>query len=172
MNRIRTITGEHPHDPVVVIASPVQGAALRHLGMLKTDKVPMVAAHWLTGYDSPALRRLAGLNGSEGWLIDQLRPVVLSDLGVHEAGDEQAWDLAVTFLLAALRVGDRSITEVMSQVIRAYIENDYPRYVPEAGHLYGIDDELKGGWGRASQEVLADAEQTLTEWAERRTLPF
>jgi hypothetical protein len=77
----------------------------------------------------------------------------------------------VAFQLAAWRAGDRSITEVMSQVIRAYIGNDYPRHVPEAGHLYGLDDELNGGWGRTPQEVLAEAEQTLTEWAERRSLP-
>ena len=131
----------------------------------------MVAAHWLLEFDSPALRRLAGLNGSEGWLIDQLWPEVLADLGVQEASGEQAWDLAISFQLAAWRAGERSITEVMSQVIRAYIENDYPRYVPEAGHLFGLDDELGGGWGRASEEVLADAEHTLTVWAERRDLP-
>lgn len=57
---------------------------------------------------------------------------------------------------------------MMSQVIRAYIETDYPRYAPEAGHLYGLDDELAGEWGRAHDDVLAEAEQTLTEWAERR----
>jgi hypothetical protein len=49
-------------------------------------------------------------------------------------------------------------------VIRAYIANEYPRYMPEAGHLYGLDDELGGGWGRSVREVLAEAEQTLTEW--------
>ena len=53
----------------------------------------------------------------------------------------------MSFQLAAWRAGERSIGEVMSQVIRAYIENDYPRYPPEAGHLYGLDDELGGGWG-------------------------
>jgi hypothetical protein len=58
----------------------------------------------------------------------------------------------------------------MSQVIRAYIENDYPRYVPEAGAMYGLEDEIGGGFGRTSEEVLADAEQTLTEWARRRSL--
>ena len=130
----------------------------------------MVAAHWLTEFDSPALRRLAGLSGSEGWLIDKLWPEVLTDLAVDEPLGEQAWDLAMSFQLLAWRSGDRSITEIMSQVIRAYIENDYPRYVPEAGHLYGLDDELGGGWGRTSDEVLAEAEQTLTEWAARRAL--
>jgi len=165
------MSGRLRDDPVVVIPSPAQGAALRHLGMLNTDEIPMVAAHWLTEYDSPALRRLAGLNGSEGWLIDQLWPEVLSDLGVDEVDGEHAWDLSVAFQLTAWRAGDRSITKVMSQVIRAYIENDYPRYVPEAGQLYGLEDELEGGWGRTPQEVLAEAEQTLNEWAERRSLP-
>jgi hypothetical protein len=162
--------GSLGHDPIVVIPSPEQGAALRHLGMLSTDEVPMVAAHWLTDYDSPELRRLAGLNGSEGWLIDRLWPEALSGLGVAVLSDERAWDLSVAFQLAAFRAGDRSMNDVMSQVIRAYIESDYPRHVPEAGELYGLDDELNGGWGRTPQEVLEEAEQTLTEWAERGAL--
>jgi hypothetical protein len=138
--------------------------------MLNTDDIPMAAAHWLTRYDSPALRRLAGLNGSEGWLIDQLWPEVLSDLAVLEVGDERTWDLSMTYLLAAWRAGDRSTSEVMSQVIRAYIENDYPLHVPEAGHLYGLDDELDGHWGRTPRKVLAEVEQTLTDWYQRRDL--
>ncbi|WP_193614322.1 hypothetical protein [Nocardioides lijunqiniae] len=154
----------------MVIPSPAQGAALRHLRMLGTDEAPMMAAHWLVESDSPALRRLAGVDGSEGWLIDQLWPEVIADLGVHDLSGERAWDLAMSFQLAAWRAGDRSVLEVMSQVLRAYIENDYPQYVPEAGHLYGLEDELDGGWGRTSEEVLADAERTLTEWAERRRL--
>ena len=139
--------------------------------MLRTDDVPMLAAHWLVDFDSPALRRLAGLDRSDGWLIDRVWPEVLADLGVHDASGKRAWDLAISFQLASWHAGERSITEVMSQVIRAYIENDYPRYVPVAGALYGLDDELEGHWGRTSEEVLAEAEQTLIEWAKRRGLP-
>ena len=57
-----------------------------------TDALPNVAAHWLVESDSPALRRLAGLNGSEGCLIDQLWPELLADLGVQGVSGEQAWD--------------------------------------------------------------------------------
>jgi len=164
------MSGSFGDDRVVVIPSPAQGAALRHLRMLTTDEVPMLAAHWLVEFDSPALRRLAGLDRSDGWLIDQAWPEVLADLGVHDVSGEQGWDLAISFQLASWQAGERSITEVMSQVIRAYIENDYPRYVPEAGALYGLEDELEGHWGRASEDVLAEAEQTLIEWAKRRGL--
>lgn len=55
----------------------------------------------------------------------------------------------------------------MSQVIQAYISNGYPGHVPEAAHLYGLDDELDGGWGRTSEEVMAEVERTLTGWATR-----
>lgn len=80
------------HDSVEVIPNPAQGAALRQLGMLRTDDAA-----------------LAGLSGSEGWMIDQLWPEVLADLGVHVASGEQAaWDLATSFQLAAWRAGERS----------------------------------------------------------------
>jgi hypothetical protein len=158
------------HDPTVVIPSPSQGAALRQLGMLRTDEIPLLAAHWLEKLDSSAVRQIAGLNGPEGWLIDQLWPEVLTDLGVHEVSSEKGWDLAMAFQLAAWQAGERSTGEVMSHVIRAYVENDYPGYLPEAGYLYGLDDELGGGWGRASEDVLADARSTLIKWAERRNL--
>lgn len=129
----------------------------------------MVAAQWLTAYDSASLRELAGLHGSEVLLIDELWPEVISELGVQRASDTEVWDLAASFLFEAWRSGDLPIMGVMSRVIRAYIENDYPRYPPEAAHLYGLKEELAGGWGRLSDEVMADAERTLTEWAQRRS---
>lgn len=139
--------------------------------MLNTDQIPMLAAIWLVEFDSPALRRLAGLDPSDGWLIDRAWPEALAELGVHDVSDEQAWDLAISLQFGSWRAGDRSIAEIMSQVVRAYIENDYPQFVPEAGHLYGLDDELGADWGRTSEDVLAEAEQTLIEWANRRGRP-
>jgi hypothetical protein len=117
--------------------------------------------------DSPALERLAGPDAADGWLIGQVWPEVLAELGVATVVGEQAWDIAVIFLVASWRAGDRTTLDVLREVIRAYIDNDYPRYAPEAGHLYGLDDELDGGWGRFCEEVLAEIEQTLAEWAAR-----
>jgi len=109
----------------------------------------MVAAHWLIEYDSEALRRLAGLNGSEGWLIDQLWPEVLSDLGVQEADDECEWDLSVAFQLAALRAGDRSIEQVMNQVIRPISRTTTQGMCPRPGICTGwMTNLVAGGEGR------------------------
>jgi hypothetical protein len=155
------------NGPVPVVPNPGEGAALRQLGVLRTDELPMLAAQWLVELDSPALRRLAGLDESDGWLIDQVWPEVLADLGVATAAGEQAWDLAITFLVGSWRAGDRTTLDVLREVIRAYIDNDYLRYAPEAGHLYDLDDELDGGRGRPRREVLAEIEQTLAEWAAR-----
>jgi len=151
----------------VAVPSPAKAAALRSLGLLRTDEIPMLAAHWLVEYDSPALRRLAGLDTTDGWLIDRMWPEVLADLRVEVIRGEQAWDLAFSFQLAAWRAGERSLSEVMSVAIRAYIESDYPEYPPEAGWLYGLDDELQGDWGRGPDVVLADVQQVLTGWEER-----
>ena len=154
---------------MAVTPSPAQGAALRQLGMLHSDELPALAADWLTEYDSPALRRLAGLSGSEGWLNDQLWPEVLTDLGADEVSGDEAWDLAITFQLALWRAGTRTTVDVMRQVTRAYTDSGYPRCAAEAGRLYAFDRELSSG-GRARGEVLAEVEQALTELAELRDL--
>jgi hypothetical protein len=87
----------------------------------------------------------------------------LAELDVPTVTDEQAWGVAMTYQLAAWRAGDRSTLNVMKDVVRFYIEHNYPAYAPEAGHLYGLDDELDGGWGGTRDEVLANAAQTLSE---------
>lgn len=91
----------------VIVPSPAQAAALRSLGLLRTDEMPMLAAHWLVEHDSVALRRLAGLDSSDAWSIEQVWPDVLADLRVDEASDERAWDLAFSFQLATWRAGER-----------------------------------------------------------------
>lgn len=153
------MTGRLVHDLVVVIPSPEQGVALRELGMLRTDETPMLAAHWLTEFDSPTLRRLAGLSGSEGWLIDQWWPGVLADLGVQQMTGEQAWDLAVSFQLSAWRAGERTTADVMSHVIRAYIETDYRNMCRRldictgsmTNYQVGGDGRTKRCWARLSR---------------------
>jgi hypothetical protein len=144
---------------------PEQGAALRRFGVLRAEGLPMLAAQWLVQHDSPALRELAGLSGSEGWLIDQLWPAVLSDLGVETQSDDEAWFQLAAYEVSAMRYG-REVLEAMNEVVHAYIHAGYPNQ-DEVSFIYSLDDELDGGWGRPKDEVLAEVRRTLDSWASR-----
>lgn len=148
-----------------MVPSPEHAAALHRFGVLRTDETPMLAAHWLVEHDSPSLRELAGLSGSEGWLIDRLWPAVLSDLGVEKQSDNEAWYQLAAYETAALRNG-QEVLEAMDEVVRAYVHSGYPTQ-DEASYIYAMDDELRGGWGRPKDEVLAEVRQTLESWASR-----
>src|SRR5438093_289422 len=65
-----------------VIPSPKQAASLRQLAMLCTDELPMLAKHWLVDLDSATLRRLAGVDASDG----DLRSVRQSRQGTPQSG--------------------------------------------------------------------------------------
>lgn len=148
---------------MILVPTLAQGAALRQLGILRTDKLPMVAAQWLAGdADSPTLRQLAGEDGSSAWLVEQLWPATLTELSVPPVTDEEAWDVAMVYQLAAWHSGYRSTLELMKDAVRFYVEHDYPAYAPEAGRLYDLDDELDSGWGGSHDEVMAMASEALT----------
>jgi hypothetical protein len=55
--------------------------------------------------------------------------------------------------------------------VRFYIGNGYPKWAPEAGHLYGLEDELDGSWGRNPDDVLAEVDRTLDELERRIRTP-
>ena len=136
--------------------------------MLHTDDLPMLAAHWLADHDSESLLRLAGLDGSEGWLIDQLWPEVLADLGVEtSASQESLWNRAVAFQVAAWRAGDRTLEDIATVVLRAAHDEGFPDDAWGAGNLSGLDDELVGGWGRPRGQVRHEVQALLEDWADR-----
>jgi hypothetical protein len=141
--------------------TPEEADALFQLGMFRSDELPIVAAYLLIDLDTPALRRVAGLDKSDGWLIDQVWPEAIGDLGIAQVSRERAWDLAMTYQIAVWRAGEKSTAQLIRQVVRWYIDSDYPRWAPEAGRLYGLEDELDGGWGRNRDDVLAEASETL-----------
>ena len=125
----------------------------------------MLAANWLVEHDSPSLRELAGLRGSEGWLIDRLWPAVLSDLGVEKQSDDEAWSQLAAYEATTLRHG-REVLEAMNDVVRAYAHSGYPDQ-DDASYIYAMDDELRGGWGRPTGQILAEVRRTLEGWASR-----
>lgn len=67
-------------------------------------------------------------------------------MSVPAVSDEGTWDVAVDHHLAAWHAGYRSTLELVQDGVRCYVEQDYPAYAPEAGRLFGLDDELDCGW--------------------------
>ena len=124
----------------------------------------MIAAEWLAaGLDSPSLRELAGEDGTYSYRVDELWALVVAELGVVPHAPEESWGIAMAYEVAACRAGDKAMVDVVREVVRFYIEADYPTWATGAGHLLGLADELDGRWGRSSEEVLSDAFQTLDD---------
>src|ERR1700759_232748 len=65
-------------------APPPDALAARfELGLDRTQNIPWGAAQWLTdGFDGPALRELAGLNGRDLHEASDLLPDALAEMGV------------------------------------------------------------------------------------------
>lgn len=165
------ISGRPSHDEVVLIPSPDQAAALHDLGMLRTEELPMLAAHWLVDSNSESVARLAALDVSDAWLIDKLWLEVLADLGVSDTGNEARWARAVAWQVADWQAGGRSLPDVLGAILDAYANLGYPDEAIEAGHLNGLHDELVSDWGRAADQVWREVESVVTAWAARTPHP-
>ncbi|MEU7826310.1 hypothetical protein [Catellatospora sp. NPDC049133] len=63
--------------------SPFVAAALHANGQLPSERLPWIAADWLTaGHDGPALRELAGLSANDYREAAELLPAALAETGL------------------------------------------------------------------------------------------
>ncbi|GIM96099.1 hypothetical protein [Paractinoplanes toevensis] len=83
----------------------IVGAA-RRLGLILSSDWPDVAAHLLAqGADGKGVSELAGLpRAASPWLVDQLVPNVLAELGIQEMPVKEAGDLVARFVGQVARV--------------------------------------------------------------------
>jgi hypothetical protein len=86
------------------VPSPQIVAAWTQLGLVRTEMIPLWAAHWLVaGYDGEHLVYLAGLHGDDRWDVRDALPDALRECGAEIPSDEVAAtvvlvDLARTYL--------------------------------------------------------------------------
>ena len=137
------------------------------LGMLATERTPWWAAQWLAdGHDGEALRELAGLNGKDPHAVRDLVPAALAEMGVElpttrvAAVIEAFCDLAD--MLLSRRTDARWVVKRVEQII---VQTQYDDEVFDMplGHLYGLDDEWEGGWGRTPEELKTEVEARCSE---------
>ena len=117
----------------------------------------MWAAYWLVeGLDGDAVVELAGLSVQDSGAVRDLLPAALEDAGVADLTTTQA-EVKVAFdHIAALHTdGLASWGWVIDVVHETISQGNYAvEYFEEPlAAVYGMDDELDGGWGRSEQEI-------------------
>ncbi|GIJ24625.1 hypothetical protein [Micromonospora lutea] len=133
-------------------------AAEYALGSVDAERVPWYAADWLAnGHDGPALRELAGLDGTDTGLIGELLPDALTEVGVavpSPADAADAWLATLTQRLLAGEVDERAVSEHVSAFVSWHLDLDEIWRSPFTD-LHVIVDEWDQGWGRGNQELAA-----------------
>lgn len=127
------------------------------LGVAPAENVPWWAAQWLAdGYDGPALRELAGLNGRDPHEVNDLLPAALAEMGVRMpssavAAASEAFRQMAEMCLSG-RAGERWVAQQVEDVVA---RTDYRGDVIDLplGRLYGVEDEWEGGWGATVEEL-------------------
>jgi hypothetical protein len=149
------------------VPSPGAVAVWLVLGMLAVERTPWWAAHWLAeGHDGEALRELAGLNGKDPRAVHDLLPTALGEMGVGlpptylAAATESFRDLAE--MLVSRRADPRWVVKRVEQII-VRVQYDEDVLNLPLGHLYGLDDEWDGGWGRTPAQMKAEVEFRCSE---------
>lgn len=104
---------------VMLIPTSREVAALRQLGMLRSDQLPMIAAYWLVDHDSSSLRCPARPDKADGWMIDQVWTEICNEQGLITPVLNRPGRRQLSFQIAAWRHGDRSLVEVIADVTRS-----------------------------------------------------
>jgi hypothetical protein len=136
-----------------------QTLVLRHLGLIRTDQLPDLAARWLAAdmTDSPSTRMLAGHNPNDPWGLDQLLAEAAAETGTTApTGPASLQGIAVEWVTATWR--DNHDTRAAVATL-ARLGETYPDF--DLGLFIGLDDEWNGGWGRLEPELKAAAEQEI-----------
>ncbi|WP_050589825.1 hypothetical protein [Salinispora arenicola] len=103
-------------------------AAEYALRSVDVERMPWYAADWLAdGHDGPALRELAGLDGTDTRLIGELLPDALSEVGVRVPSAAQAADTWLATLAQRLidgEVDERTVSEHVSAFVSWQLDVD------------------------------------------------
>jgi hypothetical protein len=169
-----------PYASGDLIPTPKLVSAWAVVGRLATERVPMWAAHWLVqGYDGPALRELAGLDGADPIAVRELLPTALGEAGVTGSSDSDvehvhrservAWLDIVYRDVAQLcldgRASGRWVVDKVAEIVSDQLYSEEATASP-LGELFGLDDEWGAGWGRSDQELTAEIQRACRRQVE------
>ena len=149
------------------VPSPQAVAVWFVLELLAVERTPWWAAQWLAdGHDGQALRELAGLNGKDSRAVRDLLPAALAEMGVELLPTQLAAATASFTDLAGMLISRRTdpqwVVKCVEQIIDQVHCDEAVLNLP-LGHLYGLDDEWEGGWGRTPVQLRAEVEARCRE---------
>ncbi|WP_194823301.1 hypothetical protein [Micromonospora sp. S-DT3-3-22] len=126
------------------------------LGRMVVERMPWYAADWLAdGHDGPALRELAGLDGTDTRLIGELLPAALDEMGVRVPSAAEAADTWLATLAQRLvdgAIDERTVSERVSAFVCERGDLDEIRHSPFTD-LHVLADEWDQDGERGNREL-------------------
>lgn len=137
--------------------APQEVAAALVTGSIRTSDLPTIASWWLVaGYDTPALRELAGTDLNDVWMLDETWRGFMADIAISSPDEHEAVRTDVRRILSLWAAGLESTNAVLREFdLMALYRFDG---LDVTG---GLLDEIEGAWGRRPEVVLADADDRL-----------
>jgi hypothetical protein len=139
------------------VPSPRLVAAWMRLDILSAETVPLWAAHWLIeGYDGDSITELAGLSGRDTRAVWDLLPAALEEADVPDMTSTQAETKVAFDHIASLHADGLASWGWVIDIVRETISQGgyaFEFFEQPLAAVYGLDDELEGGWGRAEEEL-------------------
>lgn len=145
------------------VPTPELVAAWVALDTIRSERIPVWAAHWLVqGHDGEALRTLAGLTGTDTHEVHDTLPAALADCAVV-VPDSDAAAARVAFTKLARMHADNRATErwVLDKVCEIVDRSGYADSVTALplGQIFHLQDEWGAGWGRTEQQLTYEIQR-------------
>lgn len=141
------------------VPSPALVAAWEKLGILRPERVPLWAAHWIVaGHDGEHLICLAGLHGDDPHDVHDALPGALQDCGVPwPESDVAAATVAFTHLARMHLAGQAGALWVAQKAEEVVLNSSYSEGVMALplGQVYGITGAWGAGWGGTDEQLAA-----------------
>jgi hypothetical protein len=149
------------------VPSPALVAAWARLGMLRPERVPLWAAHWIVaGYDGEQVVYLAGLHGDDPHDVHDALPGALQDCGVAWPESDAAAATVAFAHFARMHLDGQAGPLWVAQKVEEAIVNsgcsDGVMALP-LGQVYGITDAWGAGWGGTDEQLAADVRAACEE---------
>lgn len=142
-----------------VLPDLAETTVLHHLGLVRSDELPDIAARWLAAdlVDTESVRMLAGHDTHDPWALEQLLADSLSEAAVIvPSTPDEKQRIAVEWVTMRWRESGDIRWAIGTLAHLGETDAGF-----DLGLFVGLDDEWSGGWGRLESDLKAEAKREL-----------